>query len=78
MRDLFDTETLFLLPWRTNPGSQLSIIAQLGDLPSEHDPVVGVMNCADLTAEVVLSHNLHLEAIRVQPAPRPSAGAPCL
>lgn len=43
--------------WRTGRRVHRTIYCQLGDQPSDHDPLIGVMDSAELAAAAVDAHN---------------------
>jgi hypothetical protein len=50
------------LPWRCGRKVGRTIYAQLGDMPDEGDPLIGVMDTRELAGEAVLAHNAALRA----------------
>jgi hypothetical protein len=55
------------LPWRTGRKVGRTIYAQVGELPSDDDQLIGLMDTRELAAEVVHSHNVCLKRSDVAP-----------
>ena len=53
-------EELQKLRWRQGRRVGRTIYAEIGDQPSEADPLIGVMDSPGLAESVVISHNAQL------------------
>lgn len=49
------------LVWRVGRKVGRTIYAQLGNEPSDNDPLIGVLDTAELADEAVRSHNLAIQ-----------------
>ena len=49
------------MKWRTGRKVGRTIYAQLGPEPSDHDPLIGVMDTGDLADSAVEGHNMCLD-----------------
>jgi len=49
------------LRWRTGRKVGRTIYAQLGDVPDDHDPLIGMLDTAALAAAAVRAHNTELD-----------------
>ncbi len=52
------------LPWRTGRKLGRTIYAQLGALPGDDDPLIGVMDTPALADEAALAHNAQLRSVQ--------------
>jgi hypothetical protein len=50
--------------WRAGRKVGRTIYAQIGDDPSDSDPLIGVMDTIELAAEAVRSHNLSIPQLK--------------
>ena len=50
------------LPWRTGRKVGRTIYVQLGTTPSDNDPLIGMMDTAELAEAAVKNHNESLES----------------
>ena len=51
-------------PWHTDRVSGRAVQAQLGDAPSDNEPVIGMMDTPVFAAHVVKLHNEGLAGVR--------------
>ena len=52
------------LLWRAGRKVGRTIYVQIGDNPSDTDPLIGVMDTIELAAEAVRSHNLSISQLK--------------
>lgn len=60
--------TLSNRPWRTGRKVGRTIYAQLNDIPSDTDPLIGVMDTRVLASEAVREHNKRFQIQEAWPS----------